>query len=172
MSSARFKVLLAGDENVGKSSLVRRFVDNKFTEDYVPTLGFQIFFKSLNIGEYSVDFQIWDVAGQQSFEFARRNYYTHSQGFLLVFDLTNPASFQHLENWIAEVRAICPKSPFVLVGNKADLPDLKIKEVEFNKKSEQLGASGRILTSAKNGSKVTDAFDVLGRTILTSLRVK
>ncbi len=172
MSSARFKVVLAGDESVGKSCLVRRFVDEQFSDDYIPTLGFQIFFKSLKIGEYSVDFQIWDVAGQSSFEFARRNYYSHSQGFLLVFDVTNPKSFQNLDKWVAEIRAICPTAPGILVGNKSDLPDGKISEQEFAQKSEQLSASGRVLTSAKTGSKVNDAFDLLGRTILTSLKLR
>ncbi len=172
MGSARFKVVLLGDQSVGKSCLVRRFVDNQFAEDYIPTLGFQIFFKSLNIGDYSVDFQIWDVAGQQSFEFARRNYYTHSQGFLLVFDVTNPTSFQNLDKWVAEIRAICPNAPGILVGNKADLPNPKISEKDFALKSEQLTASGRVLTSAKTGSKVNDAFDLLGRTLLTSLKLR
>ncbi len=172
MSFARFKVILAGDEGVGKSCLVRRFVDNLFSENYIPTLGFQIFFKSLKVGDYTIDFQIWDVAGQQSFEFARRNYYTHSQGFLLVFDLTNLKSFQNLDKWVAEIRATCPNSPGILVGNKTDLPDPKISDQDFARKSEQLTASGRVLTSAKTGSQVNDAFDLLGRTILTSLKLR
>ena len=170
--SARFKIVLVGDENVGKTSLVRRFVDDQFSESYIPTLGFQIFLKSLNIKEYSVDFNIWDIAGQQRFELVRRNYYSHCQGFLLVLDLTKPALDQHLEQWIAEVRAVCPNVPFILVGNKVDLPYLKDVKAEFDKNSEQLAASGHILTSAKTGTNVKDAFDLLGRIILTSLNLK
>lgn len=168
MGYPRYKVMLAGDESVGKSCLIRRFVDDHFSESYIPTLGFQIYAKSLKIGQYSVDFQIWDVAGQQSFEFARKIYYPNSQGFLLVFDLTNPASFQHLDQWIVEIRASCLKVPLVLVGNKSDLPNTKISIEQFVKKSEELSAAGKILTSARKGLKVNEAFDLLGRTILTS----
>ena len=126
----------------------------------------------MNIGDCVVDFQIWDVAGQQSFEFVQRNYYTRAQGFLVVFDFTKPTSFQNLEKWIAKVRAICPKAPAELVGNKVDLPRTKISDAEFQKKSEQLGVSGRVLTSAKTGVGVNDAFDLLGRAMLTHLDLK
>ncbi len=172
MPSAQFKVVLIGNENVGKTSLVRRFVDNQFSENYISTLGFQMFHKSQNIGDYSIDFEIWDLAGQQSFDFARKNYYTQSNAFFLVFDLTEVSSFQDLDKWYAEIQAVCPDKPFILVGNKADLPHPKIIERDFVKKSKQLNASGRILTSAKTGSKVNDAFELLGRTILSSLKVK
>ncbi len=169
MSTVRLKVVLTGDENVGKSSLVRRFVDDQFPENYIPTLGFQIFIKSSTIGDHTVDFQIWDVAGQPSFEFARRNYYTHCHGFLLVLDLTS--SKHHLEDWIAEVRAICPGVPFVLVGNKSDLSHHKTTQAEFDNLSRRLGASASVMTSAKTGAGVQEAFDILARAILTSLEL-
>ncbi|OLS15666.1 MAG: small GTP-binding protein [Promethearchaeota archaeon CR_4] len=160
--------MLAGDENVGKSSLIRRFVDEHFSESYIPTLGFQIYAKKLEIGKYSVALQIWDVAGQGSFEFARKTYYPHSQGFLLVFDLTNPTSFQNLDRWVAEIRGVCPNIPFVLVGNKSDLTRAIISPEEVAKKSKKLKASCNILTSAMKGVKVNEAFDLLGRAMLAA----
>ncbi|OLS15665.1 MAG: small GTP-binding protein [Promethearchaeota archaeon CR_4] len=172
MGFVRFKIVLVGDENVGKSSLVRRFVDNKFTENYIPTLGFQLFLKPLTFRPYTVELTIWDIAGQPSFEFVRRNYYSHSQGFMLVLDLTKSMADQHLEQWIAEVHAVCPEVPFILVGNKADLPEQKVEKGEFDKKSKQLGAAGEVITSAKTGTNVVNAFDLLGRVYLSALELK
>ncbi len=172
MPSAQFKVVLIGNENVGKSSLVRRFVDNQFSESYISTLGFQMFHKSLVIKDYSVDFEIWDLAGQQRFDFARKNYYSQSHGFLLVCALTEIASFQDLDKWFAEIQAVCPNKPFILVGNKADLPNPKVSEQDLEQKGQELTASGRIVTSAKTGSKVIDAFELLGQTILSSIKAK
>ncbi len=172
MQSAQFKVVLIGNENVGKTSLVRRFVDNQFSENYISTLGFQVSHKALPVGDYVTDFEIWDLAGQPSFDFARKNYYTQSNGFFLVFNVAEPSSFQDLDKWLAEIQTICPGKPFILVGNKADLPRQKITKREITKKSKQLAAAGQILTSAKTGSNVKEAFELLGRRILSLLNVK
>ncbi len=171
MPTVQFKVVFIGNENVGKSSLVRRFIDDQFSENYISTLGFQMFYKAMDIDDYSVGFEIWDLAGQQSFDFARKNYCAQSHGFFLVFDLAEPSSFQDLDKWFAEIQGICPNKPFILLGNKADLPNSKINKGEFTKKGKQLGAAGRMLTSAKTGSNVKDAFELLGRTILKSLKI-
>ncbi|HMF32276.1 MAG TPA: GTP-binding protein, partial [Candidatus Lokiarchaeia archaeon] len=69
------KIVLIGDESVGKTSVVKRYIDDEFTESYLPTLGFQIFIKSVRLGNNSVDFQIWDIAGQAQFESVRRSYF-------------------------------------------------------------------------------------------------
>ncbi|OLS14686.1 MAG: small GTP-binding protein [Promethearchaeota archaeon CR_4] len=169
MNSSSFKVVLAGDLNVGKTSLIYRFVDDFFAEDYLPTLGFQIFVKNLRLDNISIDFTIWDVGGGQNFQLLRKNYYVRSDGFLLVFDLGAPESFNNLDKWLAELREVCPKAPFVLVGNKNDIPDKKIPLAEINEKSNSLGASGTIITSAKTGFNVKDAFNILGRAIIAIL---
>ncbi len=165
-SDANFKIVLAGDPDVGKTSLIYRFVEEIFANEYLPTLGFQIFTKSLVIENVHVNFQVWDVGGGLSFRYIRKNYYSYSEGFLLVFDLGKPESFQNLTTWLAEIREVCPKEPFILVGNKSDLPDRKVSDAEIDAKLKQLGASGKIFTSAKVGSNTNEAFLLLGRIIL------
>ncbi len=171
MPAAAFKIVLVGNESVGKTSLVRRFVDNTFSEKYISTLGFQVFHKELPIDGYAVDLELWDLAGEQKFDFARKNYYAQSNGFLLVFDLTDYTSFQDVEKWYDEIQATCPGKPFVLVGNKADLPHPRINKRDITRKGKRLNAAGRILTSAKTGGNVKEAYELLGQTILKSLKL-
>src|SRR5271157_3769769 len=151
------KIVLIGDESVGKTSVVKRYIDDEFTESYLPTLGFQIFIKSVRLGNNSVDFQIWDIAGQAQFESVRRSYFQASQGFFLVFDLTVRSSFDNVDQWLAEIREVRPTVPFILVANKADLPDQVVTDEEIQEKAEALGAAGQIKTSAKTGDNVVDA---------------
>jgi small GTP-binding protein len=161
MGSYNYKVVLTGDQSVGKTSVVKRFVDDEFEESYLPTLGFQIFIKSVRVDNNSVDLQRWDIAGQPEFESVRRSYFQSSQGFFLMFDLTDRSSFDNLDRWLTEIREVRPDSPFILVGNKADLPDHAVTDDEILEKAEALGAFGTILTSAKTGDNVSDAFTSL-----------
>ncbi len=167
-----FKILLAGDEAVGKTSLIRRLVKNDFVQDYKPTLGFEITLHSLFIDNTDVNFVIWDIAGQQAFETVRRSYYKESRGFVLVFNLANRISLRNLEYWVAEIKEVCPNAPLVLLGNKADLPEQKVTIEEMRQIAQKLGAVGSLLTSAKTGRGVTEAFEMLGKAILSVLAAK
>ncbi len=172
MITTNFKILLAGDEAVGKTSLIRRLVKNEFALDYKPTLGFEITLHSLQIQNTPISFVIWDIAGQTAFESVRRSYYKESRGFLLVFNLANRVTLRNLEYWTAEIREICPYAPLVLLGNKADLPDQKISVEEMRQMEQKLGAVGSLLTSAKTGRGVSEAFSMLGTAILTLINAK
>ncbi|OLS13692.1 MAG: small GTP-binding protein [Promethearchaeota archaeon CR_4] len=171
MSVTNFKVILIGAERVGKTSLVRRLIDNNFHEKTNPTDGCEIFVKTLRIDDKSVNLTIWDVAEQVHVEDFRR-YYPDARGFLLVFDLTDVATFENLRWWIIRARSACPKVPFIVVANKADLPNPFINQIRLGKVSKRLKASGNILVSAKTGAGVTDAFKLLGRAIIAKLKIK
>ncbi len=170
MSTAFMKIVLTGDPDVGKTSLIHRFVEDTFSQEYLPTLGFQIFVKTMKINDRIVDFQIWDVGGGQSFRFVRKSYYRGSHGFIMVFDVGNAESLRNLETWLAEIREVSPHEPFVLVGNKIDLPDQRITATEINAKCESWGACGKILTSAKTGTNVNELFLILGRAIIADFK--
>ena len=172
MSAINLKILLAGDEAVGKTSLIRRLVKNEFAQDYKPTLGFEITIYTLQIDQTSVNFVIWDIAGQTAFESVRKSYYKESRGFLIVFNLVNRISLRNLEYWVKEIRETCPDAPLVLIGNKADLPDIKVSAGEMQQAAQKLGATNSIITSAKTGQGVRDAFIMLGKAILASTPLK
>src|SRR5271157_2817928 len=166
LSTFNAKVIFAGDPATGKTCLIRRFVDNFFNQSYLPTLGFEISVKPLQIASQTIIFSVWDVEGQKTFDNFRLRYYQGSQGFLLAFDMTARETFENLNKWFAEIKEICPHAPIVLVGNKYDLPMHIVTTEEIIVKVEEFGAAGFVLTSAKTGEGVLDAFTMLGKSII------
>ena len=168
-SDFKFKICLLGEGSVGKTSLVNRFIENKFQEDYKATLGVTILQKHLEIDEYSVSLNIWDFGGQISFKKLRKLYLEGSKGALVVFDLTNRESFEKLGEWIKDFRGQRKEKPFWLIGNKVDLKDqLVVTEEEANLLAKEHGVT-LIITSAKTGENVEKAFINLGKEILEEI---
>ncbi len=116
-----YKVLLVGDGNVGKTSLVRRYCDGKFEESRILTIGVDFQVKTVKLGEREIRLSIWDVAGQERFRLFRDQFYAGTLAAALVYDATAPATFFNLIRWRDEVRAIVPGVPMVVIGNKSDL---------------------------------------------------
>jgi Ras-related protein Rab-1A len=97
-------MVIVGNSNVGKSSLMLRFSDDSFNESYLTTIGVDFRFKTLKIGENSIKLQIWDTAGQERFRTITNAYYKGADGIIMVFDRTTLSSFEDVENyWINEV---------------------------------------------------------------------
>jgi small GTP-binding protein len=165
MSEENVKVVLTGNESVGKSSLLRRVVLNQFDEKYKPTLGFDLSLKYQNIDDRPVVFSIWDLGGQLNFAPLRRNYYHGSRGFFLVFSLVDLLSFKNLYIWVEEIKASCPNAPVILVANKADKDNWVISTENIDQKCADLGLDGTAITSAKTGEGIEVAFESLGRLI-------
>ncbi len=117
------KIVFLGDGSVGKTALVRRFCENRFEESRVMTIGVDFQVKEMMIVDQPVKLSIWDVAGQDRFQFVRENFYRGSQAAALVYDCTSPESFDHLTRWVEEIRAFAPRVPFILVANKQDLSE-------------------------------------------------
>ncbi len=161
-----FKSIVVGDGGVGKTALTLRFSKGFFTEDYKMTIGVDFHVKTIELdseeGPTRCKLQLWDTGGQERFSSIRPMYYRGSLGAVLVFDLTNYASFQHLPQWIEEVRAnIKNEIPLLLVGNKSDLIDqrtISIEEVNQFTKDFNLYY---METSAKTGDGVGDCFYIL-----------
>jgi len=93
----RFKFIIVGDYEVGKTSIVRRFVDDKFSKDYRATLGLNILTHSLEFMDNEVSIALWDVGAQDFFKRFRRTYYTGAQAAFIVFDLTNRQSYENVK---------------------------------------------------------------------------
>ena len=157
-----FKCIVIGPGAVGKSSLVRRFVENRFEFSYKFTIGVDFLAKTI---EYEKDkfakLSIWDVGGQERFKVLRRSFYEGTHGALLVFDLSRVNTFHKMKEWLIELGNIIEeKIPIVIIGNKADLLP-EIGEVINRNEPKQFAEAEESLyieTSAKTGDNVEKAF--------------
>jgi len=120
----QFRLILIGDSTVGKSSLLKYFTDGRFAEISDPTVGVDFFASMMEVKDGTrIKLQLWDTAGQERFRSITKSYYRNSVGVLLVYDVCNHASFEHIPLWLLEAkRHIEPYRPvFALVGCKLDL---------------------------------------------------
>ncbi|MHA1464755.1 MAG: Rab family GTPase [Candidatus Heimdallarchaeaceae archaeon] len=165
-----FKILLLGDGAVGKTSLVQRFIHNKFQSGYLMTIGMEPYSRFETIKDTRICLQLWDIAGQDRFASMRRIFFKGSLGALVTYDITRRQSFENLKTWIKEAQNESPRIMLMLVGNKNDLEDLRDVSTEEGKKfAEESGCIGFIETSAKSGTNVAEAFLAMGEEILNSV---
>jgi len=115
------KVVIAGDEGVGKTSLIRRYCTGTFEEPRIITAGVDFQLKIAEVNGSSIKLSIWDIAGQERFGAFRDTFYRGAKVVALIYDLTNPATLDNLPRWHSGIAQICPKGKFVVVGNKLDL---------------------------------------------------
>jgi small GTP-binding protein len=158
-----FKLILGGDGAVGKTSMVHRFVENKFAKDYKSTIGTSIMKKECKFDglDSIVRFVLWDLAGQSQFKKVRQSYLSNAEAGILAFDVTNPMSFQNIENWHKEILSASPNISLILVGNKIDLEDERLVSREDGEKTAENLGIPYIETSAKTGESINDAFRML-----------
>ena len=162
-----FKLLLIGNSSVGKSSLLVRFVDDIWEENFVPTIGVDFKLKTLDVNGKKVKLQIWDTAGQERFKNITASYYRGGNGVLVVYDITDRDSFTNLTTWLIEIEKNANKNVFkLLIGNKNDLESER--KVTFNEGKEFADSNGMkfIETSAKTADKVYEAFELLTKEII------
>ncbi len=163
------KICVIGEAAVGKTSLIRRFVYDKFDDRYIATLGSKTSAKSLSInndeGTIDLKLQIWDVMGARSFSKIQKSTYNSAKGAFLVLDLTRKETMYTYEAWLLSLYKIAGEIPVVILANKNDL------EPEFG--TDEIEALIRIyglpyfLTSAKTGENVNEAFQTLGKMMVT-----
>jgi len=172
MSSFKLKVLLTGAAAVGKTSLVQRFIKKRFAVNYKLTVGVDILTKDVEFkpGEVAT-LSIWDIGGQQRFEFIRSTFYKGAAGALLVFDLTREQTYIETRKWLTEIRQFSNENiPFVFIGNKLDLLEDVGEVIDREEARAFAEKEGSIYveTSAKTGINVDEAFTELTRRIIES----
>ncbi len=155
------KVILIGDYKVGKTSIIRRFVENRFQVSYKATLGVDISKKMVEIGEDTrINLLIWDIAGQlDQIKPYRKKFYEGASVAIIVLDRTRAETIKGVDLWYNDIKKSVPKDiNIVLVGNKSDLvKDLKISEEDMKKVADQHGFH-YLLTSAKTAENINDTF--------------
>ena len=115
------KITLGGEGCVGKTTLIRRLCTGKFEAARVITIGVDFHLYDIQHDDQAARLIVWDVSGQDQFEFTRRAFYRDSKAFGLVYDVSQRATFERLPKWRDEMRSILPDIPFILAGNKTDL---------------------------------------------------
>mmetsp|Transcript_17655 Transcript_17655/g.37498 ORF Transcript_17655/g.37498 Transcript_17655/m.37498 type:complete len:212 (-) Transcript_17655:102-737(-) len=165
------KLLLIGDSGVGKSSLLAKFTDDKFTPNMSQTIGMDFKVKMLELGGRRVKLQIWDTAGQERFNTITQQYYRNAMGVILVYDSTSEDSFANVRRWAAQVAAHGKEgTDRLLVGNKADC-DVVIDSERGRALAEEYGMPF-VETSAKSGMNVKEAFVSIADTVRLRLQKK
>ena len=162
-----FKVLLLGNSDVGKSSLLLRYVDSVWNDAFVPTIGVDFKVKTLTINEKKVKMQIWDTAGQERFKTVVSTYFRGAHGILLLYDVTNRDSFKNLESWLIEIEKNAKEKVLkILIGNKCDLTDDREIQSDEGKAFALRNGMEFMETSAKMNTNVTEAFETLGKLMI------
>ena len=153
-----FKLVLIGDTCVGKSSLLVRFADDCFSENYITTIGVDFRFRTLQINKSTIKLQIWDTAGQERYRTITNAYYKGANGIIIVFDCTSKESFLNIDSWLQEVEKHSSENVNVMVlANKSDLDEVEVTDADMAKFEEEKGIK-IIKASAKTGQNVDESF--------------
>ena len=173
-----FKVIIIGAGAVGKTSLLHRFVENKFSFRYKLTIGADFLSKIIEgypNPDTTCKLQIWDIGGQERYKFLRSSFFDGANGALVVFDISRWHTYEELNDWLSDFREFAGENvPFILIGNKVDL----IKDVygEYDKEGVEEYAKSEntyfVETSAKTGENVEGAFLNLTHRMIKNMKLK
>ena len=156
------KIVILGHFGVGKTSLIRQFVDSQFSEDYLVTVGVHVKKKSVTIDNNEITLVIWDIEGNTSIDKARKSYLLGSHGFIYVFDLTRPETYANLKDQLSYLNEEHSNVPVVVLGNKADQFGTTVSKEYFSTKEFE----DCLFTSALKGENVDNAFVKLTKKII------
>ena len=164
------KIIMCGAGAVGKTALVRRYVENKFDHNYLLTIGMDPSNKIIDVKDESgethkVSLLIYDVAGQERFQTLREVFFRGAHGAFLVFDLTRDRTVDALIDWHRQIMERLGPIPIFLIGNKADLTnDIEVeKDIITKKLIPRFGAQKYFETSALKNEGVSEAFQDIAR---------
>lgn len=153
------KVVIVGDSSVGKTNLLNRYVSHEFTKDSRATVGVELLYKTFNINGKIIKLHMWDTAGQERFKSITSAYYKGAKGCMIVYDITNRDSFNHIDKWYKEIKSQGGVNINIIIcGNKSDLESER--KVSFDEGLEVAKQNNVffIETSALSSMNVDEAF--------------
>lgn len=163
-SDVKYKFVFLGEQSVGKTSIITRFMYDSFDASYQATIGIDFISKTLYMEDRTVKLQLWDTAGQERFRSLIPSYIRDSSVAVVVYDITSRTSFQNTEKWVADVRAERGKDVHIaLVGNKIDLEENRQVSTEDGMAKAKEWNIIFMETSAKNGDNIRNLFKTLAR---------
>lgn len=162
----KYKLVFLGEQAVGKTSVIQRFMYDTFDNNYTATIGIDFLSKTMYLEDRTVRLQLWDTAGQERFRSLIPSYIRDSSGAIVVYDISNRTSFLNTSKWIDDVRQERGTDVvIVLVGNKADLADRRqVSKEEGEEKANENGVMF-IETSAKTGQNIKPLFRQLAQAL-------
>ncbi len=163
----RIRIMLLGDSNVGKTSILKRYCKNQFSESYISSVGIDFETKYIKVDEKTINLQIWDTAGQERYKVISKNYYNKSDGFIIVYDITNKSSFDSIVNWVEDIKELASNdNKNIILGNKCDLEsERKINKEEGDNLAKKYNCQF-FEVSAQNGKNIDKSFLCLVQSIL------
>ena len=161
------KILTAGEGGVGKTTLLKRYVEGKFSAETKMTIGVEFFLKETEVDGNAATLQLWDFGGQERFRFTLESYVLGAKGAVFLFDLTRPSTLDNLEQWVQIVRKTNEKLPILFVGTKLDLKDeIMVEDEHARSFLEQHNLLDYVKISSKTGENVNKCFELLIRNII------
>ena len=165
------QLLIIGNSNVGKTSIITRFTNGTFSPNYLATVGVDNYTKIETIDNKNVQIKLWDTAGQEKYKSLTKSFFRGAEGVILVYDITNLESFTDLKLWINSIKENLGEEkesiPSIIVGNKIDLGEREISLEEANKFCKDNNYE-YFETSAKTGENIDKSFRALVKKILAA----
>ena len=161
----KLKILLIGNSDVGKTSIILKYVDNNFSEEHLSTIGIEKKYKEIIKGNYKIILDIYDTAGQERYKVINKSFFNGAKGIIFVYDITNFKSFEGIQNWMKETE-LYTNFKSILCGNKIDLDS---KRQVKNSELKEYGIKKKIdvfEVSAKTGANIDKIFDKIVSLIL------
>ena len=151
-----YKIIIIGDGNVGKSSIMLRFIKNSFDDSINSTIGVDFSSQKIKVKGNNVKINIWDTAGQERYNSITSNYYKNVDAALIVFNLNNKLTFDNIKKiWINNIIQQCGNIPFIFIGNKLDIEEREVMYTEGIKLAKEYNTSYYELSAKKEESHVT-----------------
>ena len=172
-----FKVIIIGEPAVGKTSLVKQYVTDQFSQEYKSTMGANIYLKTVEMEDGTkVKFTLWDIAGQRErFAQMQNIYFQGAQGCIIVYDMSRKVTFTKIEEaWVPSLGKFMtePNYQKILIANKVDLPDKEVSPEEGEQLRVKLGCNSFLQTSAKENIAVDESFTTLAKLLISNFQDK